>query len=75
MTEKMECSESGAWQITKEKLIKEIMATYEAIANFKSHETKSAEQLEAMSMNELSAVLKDENGKLDKLVSEWDIKK
>lgn len=63
------------WHLTKEKLIREINTTYEAILNFRAYETLSVEHLEAMTMEELSTLLQKETRLLDKLVSEWDVQK
>ncbi len=66
-------SDNGSWQITKEKLVREVNGTYEAIRNFAKHEEKSNEELNAMSMDDLSAYLITQTELLNKLVSEWNM--
>ena len=63
------------WNVTKDKLIREIKSTYDAIMNFRDHETKSVEELETLSIDELSGELHVQTELLNKLVSDWDIKK
>ena len=71
----MEESQGHQWSVSKDKLIREITATYEAILKFQEHDLKSNEQLEALSMEELYAELQTQTELLDQLVSNWDIKK
>lgn len=63
------------WKVTKDKLIREINSTYDAIRRFRDHEMKSEEELEALSMEELYDLLQQQTNLLDKLVSDWDIQK
>jgi hypothetical protein len=63
------------WKVTKDKLIREINSTYDAILRFRDYETKSKEELEALSMDELHEVLQEQTSLLDKLVTDWDIQK
>ncbi len=78
MTEEMKNdagnSSDNSWQITKGKLIREISATYEAIHKFAKHDVKSSDQLNAMSINDLSDELRHQTDLLDKLISKWDVK-
>lgn len=64
-----------SWNVTKEKLIREIMATYEAILKFREYQTKSSDELNALSMDDLSTELHNQSGVLDELIKNWDIKK
>ncbi len=73
MTKTPNNSKNGSWQVTKEKLVREVNGTYEAIRNFTKHEEKSSEELEAMSMDDLSAYLVVQTELLNKLVSEWNM--
>ncbi|MBU3917759.1 hypothetical protein KKA14_19700 [bacterium] len=73
MTTIPENTNSGSWQVTKEKLVREVNGTYEAIRNFTKHDEKSNEELEAMNMDDLSAYLITQTELLNKLVSEWNV--
>ncbi len=78
MTEENNSTSGGddlQWNVTKDKLIREINSTYEAIQRFRDHKTKSTEELEALTMDELYRELQDQTSLLDKLVSDWDIQK
>lgn len=67
--------QNHSWNVTKEKLIREIMATYEAILKFRDYKTKSSDELNALSMDDLSIELNNQSGVLDELIKNWDIKK
>ncbi|MBU2515562.1 hypothetical protein KJ966_29950 [bacterium] len=71
----MENLDDHQWSVTKDKLIREIMSTYEAISKFQDQKMKSNEELESLSMDDLHAELQTLANLLDKLVSNWDIKK
>ncbi len=63
----------GSWQVTKGKLVKEVNGTYEAIRSFTQHEEMSNDELEAMSLEDLSAYLSTQTELLKKLVDEWNM--
>ncbi len=71
----MENLDDHQWSVTKDKLIREITVTYEAIVKFKDHEMKSDEELKSLSMEDLHTELQSQTELLDKLVSDWDIQK
>lgn len=71
----MENTDNHRWNVTKDKLIREITATYEAINKFRDHEMKTNEELGALSMDDLYSELQTQTKLLDQLVSDWDIKK
>ena len=73
MGKNMDSTEDQSWNITKDKLIKEINATNEAILKFRNLEVKSTEALNTLSMDELHKELQTQATLLDKLVSDWDI--
>ncbi len=70
----MDSAGDQSWKVTKEKLIKEIEATYEAIVKFRDFEVKSTEELKSLSMDDLHSELQTQTSLLDKLISDWDIK-
>lgn len=61
------------WNVTKDKLIREIQSTNEAISKFKKQEFKTIEELNQLSMEDLSNELKSQTELLDQLVANWDI--
>jgi len=71
----MENGEGHAWNVTKDKLIREIKSTYEAIHKFKDHIIKSESELGSLSMEQLYDELQTQTSLLDKLVGEWDVRK
>ncbi len=71
----MENMNDHQWSVTKDKLIREILSTYEAILKFQDYEMKTGDELESLSMDDLYAELQTQTELLDKLVSNWDIKK
>ncbi len=74
MDKNMENAGDQRWKVTKDKLIKEIEATYEAIVKFRDFEVKSTDELKSLSMDDLHNELQTQTTLLDKLVSDWDIK-
>ena len=71
----MENEKGHAWSVSKDRLIREIKSTYEAILKFQDFTPKSNEDLNALSVEQLYDELQNQTALLDKLVANWDIKK
>lgn len=68
----MENADGQPWKVTKEKLIREIESTYEAILKFKKYQVKTVAELSELTVDELHAELLEQSKILEKLVSDWD---
>ena len=71
----MENEKGHAWNVSKDRLIREIKSTYEAILKFQDFTPKSNDDLNALSVEQLYDELQNQTALLDKLVANWDIKK
>jgi hypothetical protein len=71
----MENGQEHAWNVSRDKLIREIKSTYEAIRKFRDCEMISDQNLEALSLEELARELQTQTDLLEKLVEVWDIRK
>ncbi len=71
----MENDKGHAWNVSKERLIREIKSTYEAILKFQDFTPKSNDDLNSLGIEQLYEELQNQTALLDKLVTNWDIKK
>lgn len=71
----MSDGQEHAWNVSKERLIREIQTTYEAISKFKDILPKSGSELESLSLEQLYNELQNQTTELETLVNNWDIKK
>lgn len=71
----MENGQEHAWNVSRDKLIREIKSTYEAIQKFKDCVMLPDQSLEALSVEDLSRELQTQTDTLEKLVKVWDIRK
>lgn len=71
----MNNGQKHAWSVSKERLIREIQSTYEAICKFKNISPKSGSELESLSLEQLYNELQNRTTELETLVNDWDIKK
>lgn len=71
----MENEKGHAWNVSKDRLIREIKSTYEAILKFQDFTPKSNDDLNALGVEQLYDELQSQTALLDKLVANWDIKK
>ena len=73
--QRMDNGYEHAWKVSKDKLIREIESTYEAILKFKDISVKSAAELELLTEEELAAELQNQTNLLEQLVNKWEIRK
>lgn len=71
----MKNEKGHAWNVSKDRLIREIKATYEVILKFQDFTPKSNDDLNTLSVEQLYEELQSQTTLLDKLVANWDIKK
>ncbi len=71
----MENEKGHAWNVSKDRLIREIKSTYEAIMKFQDFKPKSSDDLSALNTEQLYEELQNQTSVLDKLIIDWDIRR